>query len=83
MSLLGDAIVYVLILIAVLAVVAGIMYGVARLWGPKPEESQTRASSAYEDSLGGPRSSRRPAPAGPVRPGPQAASVICVAAGPA
>ena len=52
MSLLGDAIVYVLILIAVLAVVAGIMYAVARLWGPKPEESQTRASSAYEDSLG-------------------------------
>jgi hypothetical protein len=52
MSLLGDAIVYVFILIAVLAVVAGIMYAVARLWGPKPEESQTRASSAYEDSLG-------------------------------
>ncbi len=52
MSLLGDAIVYVLILIAVLAVVAGIMYGVGRIWGPKPEESQMRASNAYEDALG-------------------------------
>ena len=52
MSLMGDAIVYVLILIAVLAVIAGIMYAVARLWGPSPEESQTRATRAYEDAMG-------------------------------
>jgi hypothetical protein len=51
MSLLGDAIVYTLVLIAVLAVVAGIMYGVAHLWKPSPEESQTRATRAYQDAL--------------------------------
>jgi hypothetical protein len=54
MSLMGDAIVYILILIAVLAVIAGIMYAVARIWGPEPEESQTRASHAYDDALGRP-----------------------------
>ena len=52
MSLAGDAIVYVLILIAVLAVVAGIMYVVARVWRPSPEESQTRATRAYQDAVG-------------------------------
>jgi hypothetical protein len=52
MSLAGDAIVYVVILIGVLAVVAGIMYTVARVWGPSPEESQTRATRAYEDAMG-------------------------------
>ena len=52
MSLAGDAIVYILILIAVLAVVAGIMYAVAHRWGPTPEESQTRATRAYEDATG-------------------------------
>jgi hypothetical protein len=52
MSLAGDAIVYILILIAVLAVVAGIMYLVARRWGPAPEESQTRATRAYQDAVG-------------------------------
>lgn len=51
MSLTGDAVVYVLVLIVVLAVVAGIMYGVARLWKPAPEESQIRATSAYQDAL--------------------------------
>jgi len=51
MSLIGDAVVYVLILIAVLAVVAGIMYWVARVWKPAPEESQTRAIRAYQDAL--------------------------------
>jgi hypothetical protein len=51
MSLIGDAVVYVLILIAVLAVVAGIMYGVAHLWKPVPEESQIRATRAYQDAL--------------------------------
>ena len=52
MSLTGDAVVYVLILIAVLAVIAGIMYAVARLWGPSPEESQVRAGHAYQDATG-------------------------------
>jgi hypothetical protein len=52
MSLMGDAIVYVFVLIAVLAVVAGIMYAVARLWRPSPEESQVRASHAYQDATG-------------------------------
>jgi hypothetical protein len=52
MSLMGDAIVYVLILIAVLAVIAGIMYAVARLWGPVPEETQARASDAYQSTVG-------------------------------
>jgi hypothetical protein len=52
MSLVGDAIVYVLILIAVLAVIAGIMYAVGRLWRPKPEEAQNRATHAYDDALG-------------------------------
>ncbi len=52
MSLTGDAVVYVLVLIAVLAVVAGIMYGVAHLWKPPPEESQVRATRAYQDTLG-------------------------------
>jgi hypothetical protein len=52
MSLTGDAVVYVLVLIAVLAVVAGIMYGVAHLWQPEPEESQIRATRAYQDALG-------------------------------
>jgi hypothetical protein len=52
MSLTGDAVVYVLVLIAVLAVVAGIMYGVARMWKPEPEESQIRATRAYQDALG-------------------------------
>ena len=51
-SLAGDAIVYILILIAVLAVVAGIMYAVAHRWGPTPEESQTRATRAYDDATG-------------------------------
>lgn len=51
MSLTGDAVVYVLVLIVVLAVVAGIMYGVARLWKPVPEESQIRATRAYQDTL--------------------------------
>ena len=61
MSLMGDAIVYVLILIAVLAVVAGIMYAVARLWGPSPEESQARATRAYEDAVGQGSGSQRTA----------------------
>jgi uncharacterized membrane-anchored protein len=52
MSLTGDAVVYVLILIAVLAAVALIMYGVAHLWKPPPEESQIRATRAYQDVLG-------------------------------
>jgi hypothetical protein len=52
MSLLADAVVYILVLIAVLAVVAGIMYGVAHLWKPSPEESQNRATRAYQDALG-------------------------------
>jgi hypothetical protein len=52
MSLIGDAVVYVIILIAVLAVVAGIMYAVGHLWKPKPEESQVRATRAYQDALG-------------------------------
>jgi hypothetical protein len=50
MSLTGDAVVYVLVLIVVLAVVAGIMYAVARLWKPVPEESQIRATHAYQDA---------------------------------
>ena len=52
MSLAGDAIVYVIVLIAVLAVVAAIMYGVAHVWKPVPEESQIRATRAYQDALG-------------------------------
>ncbi len=52
MSLMGDAIVYVLILVAVLAVVAGIMYLVAHRWGPVPEETQIRASDAYQSAAG-------------------------------
>jgi hypothetical protein len=51
MSLTGDAVVYVLVLIVVLAVVAGIMYGIARRWKPEPEESQIRATRAYQDAL--------------------------------
>ena len=51
MSLTGDAVVYVLVLIVVLAVVAGIMYGIARLRKPAPEESQIRATRAYQDAL--------------------------------
>jgi hypothetical protein len=50
MSLTGDAVVYVLILIAVLAVIAGIVYAVARVWKPTPEESQIRATRAYQDA---------------------------------
>jgi hypothetical protein len=52
MSLTGDAVVYVLVLIAVLAVVAGVVYGIAHLWKPPPEESQIRATRAYQDALG-------------------------------
>jgi hypothetical protein len=52
MSLTGDAVVYILVLIAVLAVVAVIIYGVARVWKPVPEESQIRATHAYQDALG-------------------------------
>jgi hypothetical protein len=52
MSLTGDAVVYILILIAVLAVVTAIIYGVAHVWKPVPEESQTRATHAYQDALG-------------------------------
>jgi len=52
MSLTGDAVVYILILIAVLAVVTGIIYWVAHLWKPVPEESQIRATDAYQDALG-------------------------------
>jgi hypothetical protein len=52
MSLIGDTVVYVLVLIAVLAVVGGIMYGVAHLWKPAPEEPHIRATRAYQDALG-------------------------------
>ena len=52
MSLTGDAVVYVLILIAVLAAGAVIIYGVAHLWKPPPEESQIRVTRAYQDTLG-------------------------------
>ncbi len=52
MSLTGDAVVYVLVLIAVLAVVAGVVYGIAHLWKPPPEESQIRATRAYQDAQG-------------------------------
>ena len=52
MSLTGDAVVYVLVLIAVLAAVALIMYGVAHLWKPPPEESQIRVTRAYQDVPG-------------------------------
>jgi hypothetical protein len=52
MSLTGDAVVYVLVLIAVLAVVAVIIYGVAHVWKPPPEESQIRAARAYQDAVG-------------------------------
>lgn len=59
MSLTADAVVYVLVLIAVLAVVAAIIYGVAHVWRPVPEESQLRATRAYQDALGqGPASER-------------------------
>jgi len=51
MSLIGDALVYVFVLIAVLAVVAGIMYWVAHAWKPAPEESQVRATRAYQDAV--------------------------------
>lgn len=61
MSLIGDAVVYILILIAVLAVVAGIMYAVGHLWKPVPEESQTRATRAYQDALGQMPGSQHPA----------------------
>jgi hypothetical protein len=50
MSLTGDAVVYVLVLIVVLAVVAGIMYAVARLRKPAPE-SQISATRASQDAL--------------------------------
>ena len=52
MSLTGDAVVYVLVLIAVLAAVALIIYGVAHVWKPQPEESQIRATRAYQDAEG-------------------------------
>ena len=52
MSLAADAVAYVLILIAVLAVVAGIMYAVAHVWKPAPEESQIRTIRAYQEALG-------------------------------
>jgi len=52
MSLTGDAVVYVLVLIAVLAAVALIIYGIAHLWNPPPEESQLRVTRAYQDTLG-------------------------------
>jgi hypothetical protein len=52
MSLAGDAVVYVLVLIAVLAAVALIIYGIAHLWKPPPEESQIRATRAYQDAQG-------------------------------
>ena len=52
MSLVGDTIVYILVLLAVLAVVAGIMYAVGRRWKPQPEENQVRAARAYEAEVG-------------------------------
>lgn len=52
MSLWAHTIVYVLVLIAVLAVVAGIMYTVARRWKPPAEEPQSRVNRAYQDALG-------------------------------
>ncbi len=52
MSLLADAVVYIFVLLAVLVVVAAIMYGVAHLRKPTPEESQDRVTRAYQDALG-------------------------------
>jgi hypothetical protein len=52
MSLVGDTVVYILVLLAVLAVVAGIMYAVAHRWKPQPEETHIRATRAYQDELG-------------------------------
>ena len=51
MSLTGDAVVYVVVLIAVLAVVALIIYGAAHVWKPPPDESQIRVTRAYKDAL--------------------------------
>jgi hypothetical protein len=52
MSLVGDTVVYILVLLAVLAIVAGIMYAVARVWKPPLEETHTRATRAYQDEPG-------------------------------
>jgi hypothetical protein len=52
MSLAGDAVVYILILIAVLAVVAGIMYAVGHTRKPAPEEPPVRATSADQEARG-------------------------------
>jgi hypothetical protein len=52
MSLAGDAVVYILILIAVLAVVAGIMYAIGHQRKPIPDESQVRATPADQEALG-------------------------------
>lgn len=45
MSLAGDSVVYVLVLLAVLAVVAGVMYAIPHLW--KPSQDQTRAGGTH------------------------------------
>jgi hypothetical protein len=52
MSLVGDTVVYILVLLAVLAIVAGIMYAVARVWKPPPEETHTHAARADQDTPG-------------------------------
>jgi hypothetical protein len=52
MTLVGDTVVYILVLLAVLAVVAGIMFAVARVFKPPPEEIHTRATRAYQNMSG-------------------------------
>jgi hypothetical protein len=52
MSLLADTYVYIGILVAVLIVVAGVIYAVGHLAKHDPEASHTRADHAYEAAGG-------------------------------